>query len=101
MATVNRITKAPYRVDFNHNINTDRLCGMLIARGCSNAYIIRKTGLRPTQISYRVRSLKAYGVSRMDTRNGVGRFAKIIEKATEDLVESQFQRQINRGPQPL
>jgi hypothetical protein len=82
--------RPPRRVDAINNY-ADHWCLLLAMRGRSNRAIIKKTGLTPSQISYR---LKTFGVSRMDYRNGEGPLARKVDKATEELAEAALLRHL-------
>lgn len=76
----NRITR---RVDPVGN-NADNTCLILAMLGHSNRAIYKHTGLSNGQISYRMR---LYEVSRMDYRNGEGKFAKAVLQSTQSMAE--------------
>lgn len=71
----------------------DRWCLLLAMRGRSNRAIIKRTRLTPGQISYR---LKKYDVSRMEFRNGEGRFAEIVDKSLKNIAHESLMQHLQR-----
>lgn len=73
-------------VDFHHNVS-DFKCALLGAMGFSTQFIEEKTGLRPSQIVYR---LNKAGVKRTDYRNGKGKVARLVLRSTAEMVQSRL-----------
>ncbi len=70
---------------------------ILAMLGMSNQLIIRKTGLTPGKITYRLRAL---GVSRMDYRNGDSIVAKRAMAAGTRVAKLEAKARIHKFTQP-
>jgi hypothetical protein len=81
-----KLRHKPVRVDYLHK-REDWECAMLGALGFSSRYIQSKTGLRNTQIQYRLRKAQ---VSRMDFRNGDSIYAKMVLRNVRAIAEPKL-----------
>lgn len=80
----------PQLVDYLHK-REDYNCALLGALGFSSRYIQSKTGLRNTQIQYRLRKAQ---ISRMDFRNGEGVYAKLMLRNMKSIAEPKLVRHL-------
>ena len=80
------------RVDFFRN-SDDLEAVVLAGLGFSTALIVKKTGLTPCQVSYRLGKAR---VKRSDYRNGGSQVAKVVIANTADLAEASIMARIKK-----
>lgn len=79
-------------VDFlNHRDDHD--CVLLASLGFSTHLICKRTGLSPSQVTYRLQKgglTKANHMSRTDFRNGTSQFSEMVIKTASKLIDHQL-----------
>ncbi len=71
----------------------DHECALLGALGFSSNLIMRQTGLRPGQISYR---LHKADISRMEFRNGTSPWARMMMSNMKEVAEPRLNEYLRR-----
>jgi hypothetical protein len=91
----------PRRIDLISD-DADHACAFFGAIGMSTKFITKRTGLTPSQISYRLKKggfTRENGASRMDYRNGDSPFSlammDVAKKAIDDKKESKLIKFLN------
>ena len=93
----NRLKHKPALVDYLHK-REDYDCALLGALGFSSRYIQSKTGLRNTQIQYRLRKAQ---ISRMDFRNGDSIYARLVLRNMRAVAEPKLVKHLYQLTPPI
>lgn len=89
--------RRPRRVNFDRH--DDNLCGLAIGGGLGTNWISEKTGLSPSQVTYRAKLAgftRENGCSRSDFRNGRGPFAAAYIAMLQQLYQRRLHQHLRK-----